>query len=61
MIVQASIAMGESDALLGPHVFNMNQVNDVYKIASKHVKIHCSKPKPKGEAKSKAAPKRRAA
>ena len=51
--------MGQDEAELGPRVFQMNHTNDKYKIASKHVRLHChtAAPKAKAKGKAKSAPK----
>ena len=58
--LKVSIAMGEEEKEMGPVVWKMNHVNDQYKTASKHVRMHCvqaaAKPK-SNKGKAKAAPK----
>ena len=51
--------MGEADEEQGPKVWRMNHVNDKFKTASKHVRMHCAQatPKPKAKGKAKSAPK----
>ena len=56
--------MGDAEVDMAPHVYQMNNANDAFKIASKQVRVHIKAAEPpkassKGAAKAKAKPKAR--
>ena len=55
---QAAIACQDSDENVKQVLYQMNHANDVYKTASKHVRLHAQTPKPAGKSKAKAASKK---
>ena len=55
--MQASIAHADPEDTVKQHLYCMNHANDVYREASKHVKLHAQQPKPKAKSKADAAAK----
>lgn len=55
---QASIACEDTEDNIKQHLYQMNHVNDQYKQASKHVRLHAQAPKEKKTPKTKAGPKK---